>query len=135
MPPRFVHPTKLEEIAAVFLREHHAGLEVPVPIEEIIELDLRMDITPEEGIYGEFAIESWLSHDTSAIHIDAYQYLNMEQRCRFTLAHQFAHLLLHADDDCPATNPHFSPECQQWFLEVGSGESKTSCGGRSAPAG
>ena len=107
MPPRFVHPTKLEGIAAVFLRAHHAGLEAPVPIEEFIELDLRMDIIPEEGIYGEFAIESWLSHDTSAIHIDAYQYLNMQQRCRFTLAHEFAHLLLHADDYCPATNTSF----------------------------
>lgn len=97
MPPGFVGPGKLEQLAADFLNQHHPGLEIPVPIEEIVEFGLGLDIVPEDNLYREFGIEGWLSQDESAIHVDGYQFSNMEQRCRFTLAHEVAHLLLHSD--------------------------------------
>ena len=97
MPPRFVGPGKLEQLATDFLKKHHDGLEVPIPIEEIVEFGLGLDIVPEDNLYKEFGIEGWLSHDQSAIHVDGYQFSSLEQRYRFTLVHEVSHLLLHSD--------------------------------------
>ena len=95
-PPRFLHLAQLEEVALRFLKEHHPSLEPPVPIEEIIEFDLGLNIIPEENLYKEFATDGWLSHDQSAIHVDANQISASGFRYRFTLAHETAHLLLHS---------------------------------------
>jgi hypothetical protein len=87
----------LEALAQRFLAEHHVSLEPPVPIEEIVEFDLGLDIVPLPNLYRDFQIESWLSHDTRSIFVDLRQCEEMETRYRFSLAHEVGHLLLHAD--------------------------------------
>lgn len=84
-------------MAQSFLAEHHASLEPPVPIEEIVEFDLGLDIVPLPNLYRDFQIESWLSHDTRSIYVDLRQCEEMETRYRFSLAHEVGHLLLHGD--------------------------------------
>lgn len=68
-----------------------------MPIEEIVEFDLRLDVVPLPNLYRDFQIESWLSHDTRSIFVDLRQCEEMETRYRFSLAHEVGHLLLHAD--------------------------------------
>ena len=97
MPPKFIRPEDLEALAKRFLAEHHASLEPPVPIEEIVEFDLRLDVVPLPNLYRDFQIESWLSHDMRSIFVDLRQCEEMETRYRFSLAHEVGHLLLHAD--------------------------------------
>lgn len=97
MPPKFIRPEELEALAQRFLAEHHASLEPPVPIEEIVEFDLGLDVVPLPNLYRDFQIESWLSHDTRSIFVDLHQCEEMETRYRFSLAHEVGHLLLHAD--------------------------------------
>jgi hypothetical protein len=90
-------PRDLEGVAASFLRRHHRTLDLPIPIEEIVEFDLGLNIIPLPNLYRDFQIESWLSHDTQAIYVDLRQCEEMETRYRFSLAHEVGHLLLHAD--------------------------------------
>ena len=73
MPPRFVRPEDLESLAQRFLAEHHASQEPPVPIEEIVEFDLGLDVVPLPNLYRDFQIESWLSHDTRSVFVDLRQ--------------------------------------------------------------
>ena len=93
----FISPVELETIAEKFLSEHHPTLEIPIPIEEIVEFDLGLDIIPIPGLYRDFNIESWLSHNQRSIYVDLRQCEEMETRYRFTLAHEVGHLLLHSD--------------------------------------
>jgi Zn-dependent peptidase ImmA (M78 family) len=72
-------------------------LEPPVPIEEIVEFGLGLDVVPLPNLYRDFQIESWLSHDTRTIFVDLRQCEEMETRYRFSLAHEVGHLFLHAD--------------------------------------
>lgn len=72
-------------------------MEPPVPIEEIVEFGLGLDVVPLPNLYRDFQIESWLSHDTRTIFVDLRQCEEMETRYRFSLAHEVGHLLLHAD--------------------------------------
>ena len=90
----------LERIAEQFLRQHHASLELPIPIEEIAEFGLGLNIVPIPGLYRDYRIESWLSCDQQAIFVDQRQCEEMETRYRFSLAHEIGHLLLHADLYC-----------------------------------
>ena len=97
MGREFISPIELESIAEQFLREQHPTLEIPVPIEEIVEFSLGLDIIPIPGLYKDFNTESWLSHNQRSIYIDLRQCQEMETRYRFSLAHEVGHLLLHAD--------------------------------------
>jgi len=97
VPRRYVRPEDLEGAAAGFLRRHHPNLDLPIPIEEIVEFDLGLNVIPLPNLHRDFQIESWLSHDTQAIFIDLRQCEEMETRYRFSLAHEVGHLLLHAD--------------------------------------
>lgn len=67
-----------------------------MPIEEIVEFCLGLDVVPLPNLYRDFQIESWLSRDTRSI-FDLRQCEEMETRYRFSLAHEVGHLLLHAD--------------------------------------
>jgi len=70
VPRRYVRPEDLEGAAAGFLRRHHPTPDLPVPIEEIVEFDLGMNVIPLPNLYRDFQIESWLSHDTRSIYVD-----------------------------------------------------------------
>ena len=61
---------ELRRLAAEFLQEHHPSGEVPVPIEGIVEFRFNIDIVPTPGLHDEFEIDSYITSDLSAIHID-----------------------------------------------------------------
>jgi hypothetical protein len=97
VPREYVAPEELEAIAQKFLREHHPTLELPIPIEEIVEFELGLDIVPVPNLFRDFRVEGWLSHNEQAIYVDERQCEEMETRYRFSLAHEVGHLLLHSD--------------------------------------
>jgi len=97
VPREFVSSQDLERIAKQFLQQHHPSLELPIPIEEIAEFAVGLNIVPIPGLYRDYKIESWLSCDQKAVFVDLRQCEEMETRYRFSLAHEIGHLLLHAD--------------------------------------
>lgn len=97
MPLPFIPPAQLEETARRFLTEQHPSGALPVPIEDIVEFNLGMNVIPVANLYREFGVEGWLSNDLSTIYVDETQVTDYATRYRFTLAHEVAHCLLHSD--------------------------------------
>jgi hypothetical protein len=97
MAKRFMPPDEVEKIALDFLQLHHPANTIPIPIEEIIELKLLIDIVPTPGMVAETGVDAATSHDFTQINIDEQQFNSVPNRARFTLAHEVGHLVLHRD--------------------------------------
>lgn len=95
----YVKYDDLREQATLFLNKHHPSYELPIPIEEIIEFQIGLDIIPLPGLCSTFDIEGWLTKDLSGIYVDENTYKQefRHNRYRFTLAHELSHRILHAD--------------------------------------
>jgi len=87
----------IEVVAENFLRKNHSKDTYPVPIEEIVEFNLGLDIIPLPGLHKTFDIDGFLSSDRTSISIDESVYQSMPGRYRFTLAHEVGHFILHKD--------------------------------------
>ena len=85
----------IKEKAEAFLHEYHPSLSVPVPIEEIIEFELNINIVPLHGLHRAFEIDGFTSNDLSTISVDAFVQESRPGRYRFTLAHEVGHVVLH----------------------------------------
>jgi hypothetical protein len=94
---RFISPAKLSQIAQNFLEEHGAAEQFPVPIEEIIELRLRISVIPVPHLKSDRGIDAYISQDFRHITIDDDCYTSYPSRARFSLAHELAHFILHRD--------------------------------------
>jgi len=84
-----------------FRLTHNPTGAVPVPIEQILEIELEepFDIIPVQEIYKDLNVYGCISFDKHSIYVDAelpnakgdnYEY-------PFTLAHEFAHFVLHGE--------------------------------------
>jgi IrrE N-terminal-like domain len=79
----------------IFLQQYHPSLEIPIPVEEIIELKLELDIFPFPRLYKDHGLNGFLSRDMSTIHVDEVQYTQYNEKYRYTLAHELGHYVLH----------------------------------------
>jgi Zn-dependent peptidase ImmA (M78 family) len=93
----FLTNDQMHEITQDFLRRYHPQDTLPVPIEEIIELQLKLDIVPTPGLLKGFEIDGFLTRDFSSIYVDDFVQGNRPTRYRFTLAHEVGHLILHKE--------------------------------------
>jgi Zn-dependent peptidase ImmA (M78 family) len=97
MPVPFLTNDQLHEAAMAFLRKYHPQDSLPIPIEEIIEFQLGLDIIPTPGLSKGFEIDGFLTRDFSSIYVDDFIQSNRPTRYRFTLAHEIGHLVLHRE--------------------------------------
>lgn len=96
-------PKKTDEINSDvedFLRIYNPSGTIPVPIEEIIEFQLKIDIIPVPGLKDSFEkegldIDAFISSDFRNITVDRYVQEKFSNRYRFTLAHEIGHMQLH----------------------------------------
>jgi Zn-dependent peptidase ImmA (M78 family) len=91
----FLTNDQMHKVTQDFLRRFHPQDTLPVPIEEIIELQLKLDIIPTPGLLKGFEIDGFLTRDFSSIYVDDFVQSNRPTRYRFTLAHEIGHLVLH----------------------------------------
>ena len=92
--------TRREQIrftAEEFLKSHHADLSLPVPVEDILEVGLRVEVRPLPGLYKLFARNGILMSSGKVIAVDNDDFESNQTRLRFTLAHELGHILLHAE--------------------------------------
>lgn len=70
---------------------------IPVPIIEILELDLNIKPIPKKGLMERIDIDGFLTKDLKHICVDNGIYMDprRENRLRFTYAHEAGHLILH----------------------------------------
>jgi len=88
---------KIGEIAEDFLSRHHPQLTLPIPIEEIAEQKLRLKIEQRANLRRDFDVDGFLVSDLKTIFIDLDMYWNIENRAKFTIAHEIGHLILHEE--------------------------------------
>ncbi len=85
--------TKTQE----FLKRHHPSGEIPIPIEEIVEFGLGINIVPLPGLHQTFEIDGFTSSDLKEISVDLAVFETRPKRFRFTLAHEVGHLVMHRE--------------------------------------
>ncbi len=72
---------------------------LPVDIEKIIEIGLKMEIIPEHYIRQYAKIDAFIRSDFTGIIVDYDQYMDSmgryEKRLRFSFAHEIGHYILH----------------------------------------
>lgn len=79
------------QVANEFLEKHHPAGTAPVPIEEIMEFDLGLEILPIDS-YG---IEAFLSWNRAHVYVDRQTMMTVPARYRFSLAHEVGHYVMH----------------------------------------
>lgn len=72
---------------------------LPIDIEGIVELDLKLEIRPVERLKERFDIDALLFGDMKGIMLDKQDFMNdkAQNRLRFSLAHEIGHYILHRD--------------------------------------
>lgn len=88
---------QLRSRADSFLKHYHPSKKIPVPIEQIVEFQLKLDIIPLPGLRASYEIDGFTSGDLMAISVDQFVYDHRPTRYRFTLAHEVGHVFLHAN--------------------------------------
>ena len=100
-----------------FLAQHGATDRVPVPIEEIVEFRMGINIIPLPGLHAGHEIDGFLSADMTEISVDLHVFESRPARYRFTLAHEVAHIVLHGDA-LKAVAPASIPDWKKFVREL-----------------
>lgn len=90
----YISPDEIEKTAQAFLKKYHLENTMPIPIEEIIEFHLEIDIIPTPDMMDTAGVDAVTSHDLKQINIDRAQLESCPNRARFTLAHEVGHIVL-----------------------------------------
>lgn len=80
-----------------FLKQYHPSMEIPIPIEEIAEFQMGLNIVPIPGLLRTFDVDGFTSNDLFNIYVDEFIYSDRPGRYRFTLAHEVGHIILHKE--------------------------------------
>lgn len=97
MTAPFISDEMLESEAIRFLAKYHPSDSIPIPIEDIVEFDLKIKTVTVPGLFSEHQIDGFLSRDNAQLFIDQDMYMNFTNRARFTIAHEMGHYILHRD--------------------------------------
>ena len=93
--------SEIRDMAEIFRNNQSLSKnQIPVPIEEIVEYGLNLEIIPIHDMKSKSDIDGFLSNDLKSIYIDYRMYMEERYRLRlhFTLAHEVGHLILHSDE-------------------------------------
>jgi len=88
---------RIRASADEFLARYHPSRTVPIPIEEIVEFALKINIVPIPGLQKTLETDGFISSDFGTISVDQFVLEERERRYRFTLAHEIGHLWLHKE--------------------------------------
>lgn len=121
----FKNHNHIKVVAENFLKKYHPKDSYPIPIEEIVEFKLMLDIIPLPNLHKAFDIDGFLSSDRTNISVDENVYQSRPGRYRFTLAHEVGHFILHKDlyeqhsfktiDDWKKFIEYFPEKEYSWF--------------------
>jgi len=93
--PPFWNYAQIKNKAESFLKKIYPSLKIPVPIEELVEITLKIKLITVPNLKKDFGIDGFINSNFDAITIDDYSFNRFEERSRFTIAHELGHLILH----------------------------------------
>lgn len=84
---------------ADFFREKYWGDKIPVDIEKIIDVKLKIDIIPVPALERLCNTDALISSDWQSIYVDEERFNDerYQNRLRFSLAHEIGHFILHKE--------------------------------------
>jgi len=88
---------ELRTSAERFVLDHALDQEIPIPITEIVELDLKIEVIPTSGMRRQTGIDAATLSNFQQVLVDFDNYLADTHRYRFSLAHELGHIVLHHD--------------------------------------
>lgn len=94
---KYLSYLEIEKEADGFARQYNSAGTIPVPVEDILELDLCLRVETHKGLFKNLSIDAFLSTDFTELHIDEDHYLGQTNRSRFTVAHEIGHYVLHRE--------------------------------------
>lgn len=98
LPPTFIRAEEIEQKASAFLAKHHPSLEIPVPVEQILEIQLKFRVVPIPGLMKNLQLDGWFILEKKELFIDHDLYMeDSNARARFTIAHELGHYHLHKE--------------------------------------
>ena len=97
LPVEHLSYENLRRVSDIFLKKYHPDGSIPVPVEDIIDLKLKVDIVPTPGLRRSFDVDAFITSDLTTVYVDDSIYESNPNRYRFSLAHEIAHALLHDD--------------------------------------
>ncbi len=110
-----------EKEARRFLEHYWPTFELPIPIEDIIDVKIGIHIDTFPGLYKDYRLNGFLTADRTTIYIDEIQYHQFYKKCRYTLAHELGHYILHKE--CYENLPLKSiEEYIKWRLSISNEE-------------
>lgn len=92
----YLHNITIEQKVEDF-RESFWSNTIPVEMENIIELKLKISIIPIPGFLRRTSMDALITSDWKYIYVDNDEYLNGRRynRLRFSLAHEIGHFVMH----------------------------------------
>ncbi len=87
----------MRKAIANVLKDQELENTLPIPIEELLDVKLGVSIIPFPYLSKTHEINAFTSNDFQAIFVDEYLYNHLEKPYRFTLAHEFGHMILHKE--------------------------------------
>ncbi|MBK5212031.1 MAG: ImmA/IrrE family metallo-endopeptidase [Flavobacteriaceae bacterium] len=95
--PEKLSRSKIQQLTEEFRSYYKYAKKVPVEVEELIELELKIEIIPDFGLKQKAGVEAFISKNLKQIRVDnnEYQRNTLSNRYRFTLAEEIGHLWLH----------------------------------------
>lgn len=96
---KFIPQEEIWSIVDDFRSRYWPRGDLPVDVERIIEVGLKMGIIPEHYLREYAKIDAFLRSDFTGIVVDIDQYMDpmgrYERRLRFSFAHEIGHFILH----------------------------------------
>lgn len=92
---KYLAPQVIEAAAEAFLDKYHPERSLPIPVEEILDLKLGVNIVPIPGLLNLHNVDSFLALNLNELYIDHDQTEYRYNRVRYSLAHETGHLVLH----------------------------------------
>ena len=83
--------------AEEFLQKYHPSLNLPIPIEDIVELKIGVGLNVVSGIKQLLDIDAFINRGLTEIVIDSFSFEKYVPRTRFSVAHEIGHSILHRE--------------------------------------
>lgn len=92
----FISKDEIKKQATNFLDKYNRTKEIPVPIDLIAER-IGINIVSFSDLWKNFEIDAFMSRDLTTIYIDSHVYYYVENRYRFSIAHEMGHFYMHRE--------------------------------------
>jgi Zn-dependent peptidase ImmA (M78 family) len=94
---KYVPYKQISEAAQKVLAKYNLAQSFPIDIDNLVDNTLRINVIPFPYLYKDFGISAITSSDLKKMYVDEYLFMNLDQKYRFTLAHELGHRFIHKD--------------------------------------